>query len=668
MSITNLFRRLMVPNAKPRTIRRRPSPLGRFMEGLEERAVPAVLTVDDNGPAMYATIQAALDASADGDTISVAAGTYNESLAISTDVTLAGAGSGSTFVTAPGTGYLVSLRASGVSISGFTFDGGVTAAFNGNTTAATGASAGIINNFAPGITIPVSDTSITDNVIRNLGGDGIVLQQAGAGNTITGNVISNFGYNTAFAEGYAGIGLFNNTIATVTGNTITMPNGLGSPPKQFGIQIDGVGLPDAKSISGNTIVVSKDSIGISINLVYGGGTLTVDGNYVYTSDPMNADTSGFEPSRGINVQGLYGSSVALTGNYVNASGFTSPTSSAYPAGVGYTTGSFGRGISLYNVGTGVTISGGAVGNSAVGLDVQGSDPIYGGSTTNTTVSVTSATIGGIVGVRLNNSPPANTTFLPGADAAERAAAAAPKSNLQVNFLNGSILGGVSGTNAAAISLLDAADGFTTKVSLGGTGAGTAVTGMVRSNAPVGSTETAVEDLRRTRKFDFGPSSQTVAAGFIGLDAATARYATLGDYGFTAAVNSYSVSTGAALTRDGITGTASTPATFQVDLVANKTYSITVYTGIPATKSQTQVTATASGATVTPTTPASSPVPAGATYSANNGGVFKTVTYTVTTTSATTLNLAFSLFAGTLAQGNNGSTNWAVNGVDVLQIN
>ena len=66
-----------------------------------------ILTVGTGGT--YSTIQAAVDAAGNGDTILIAAGTYREQVTVNgKDITLQGAGSGQTIIEAPDANLLVS--------------------------------------------------------------------------------------------------------------------------------------------------------------------------------------------------------------------------------------------------------------------------------------------------------------------------------------------------------------------------------------------------------------------------------------------------------------------------------------------------------------------------------------------------------------------------------
>ncbi len=79
-------------------------------------AVGATLNV----PCDYATIQEAIDAAVNGDTVRVAAGTYYENVLMKDGVDLLGAGADVTTIDAQGSGSVVDARANDVTISGFT--------------------------------------------------------------------------------------------------------------------------------------------------------------------------------------------------------------------------------------------------------------------------------------------------------------------------------------------------------------------------------------------------------------------------------------------------------------------------------------------------------------------------------------------------------------------
>src|SRR4029077_16666880 len=157
-------------------------------------ATPRIIHV----PFDYSTIQAAVNASNPGDTILVAAATYNETVTVSKSLSVIGAGSSSTIIDARGVGPGVNITgASGVTISGFTIRN------------ADIVSSGVIVAFSNGVTI-------TQNVIRAssqsngtyvLGSNAVTVQA----NNITGNV-----WGIAVQGGFSNILQANN----VTGNAV----------------------------------------------------------------------------------------------------------------------------------------------------------------------------------------------------------------------------------------------------------------------------------------------------------------------------------------------------------------------------------------------------------------------------------------------------------------
>jgi parallel beta-helix repeat protein len=82
--------------------------------------VPGTWIVDDDGPADFHTIQEAINAASDGDTILVRSGIYYENVVVNKSVSLIGEDNSNTVVDGSSAGNVFSLVASNVSISGFT--------------------------------------------------------------------------------------------------------------------------------------------------------------------------------------------------------------------------------------------------------------------------------------------------------------------------------------------------------------------------------------------------------------------------------------------------------------------------------------------------------------------------------------------------------------------
>ena len=133
-------------------------------------------------PGGYATIQSAVNAANSGDTINVAAGTYNEAVYITKGIALVGAGSNSTTIAAQGLGDTNTVTFNGTatnnaSISNFTIMGATGDYPNGRGITCSNGSPSITNNTISGnkegIICDSSSPSITNNTISGNKYDGI---------------------------------------------------------------------------------------------------------------------------------------------------------------------------------------------------------------------------------------------------------------------------------------------------------------------------------------------------------------------------------------------------------------------------------------------------------------------------------------------------------------
>lgn len=191
-----------------------------------------------NVPSQYPTIQAAIDAAEDGDTVQVAAGTYYENIAISKAVNVIGEGRDRTFL-GTGSGWpadAVRITADGLTFSGFHVNGGIicygaSPVVEHNTITNTGANYyGIYADYDFG-RHRYANPVIQNNLIMNCP-DGIQLFWSRA--VIRNNVIvlnSAYGVNVSWAwpvienntianNGIAGIQNFYYSYATIRNNII----------------------------------------------------------------------------------------------------------------------------------------------------------------------------------------------------------------------------------------------------------------------------------------------------------------------------------------------------------------------------------------------------------------------------------------------------------------
>lgn len=227
----------------------------------------------------FTTIQAAINASAQGGTVLVCPGTYPEQISIFHPLTLKGVdigGSNLALITMPpgGTGIQVYVQATNVNISDLTIDGsnnGATFCGQGPTGIYYWLSSGIINHVAvrnefPAVEIPdclsgdgifvgtndtgASNVTIENSSIHSFQANGIEVRGRGASATIKSNSV---GGNVPGLSGN-GIALWFGGSGTITGNSIVnvlepiaFPNFFGAG---YGIIIQ---CSQGVVVSGNTI-------------------------------------------------------------------------------------------------------------------------------------------------------------------------------------------------------------------------------------------------------------------------------------------------------------------------------------------------------------------------------------------------------------------------------
>jgi len=194
------------------------------------QAEAATLDVCTSG-CTYSSIQAAITAAANGDTITVAAGSYNENVIVDKSVTLTGAGRDVTTVTAVNTIEPVfRVTADGVTISGFTLTGasghqeepfqdGDGINLDGADNCVVTDNAFIANR--QGAYVTGSNNAFQRNIISNNFSNGVILiddedepTHLGDNNTFDGNTIAdNIKYGLSISSS-------NNTVInnTITGN------------------------------------------------------------------------------------------------------------------------------------------------------------------------------------------------------------------------------------------------------------------------------------------------------------------------------------------------------------------------------------------------------------------------------------------------------------------
>jgi parallel beta-helix repeat protein len=134
---------------------------------------PKTWTVDDDGPADFRTIQEAINAAEEGDTILVMSGFYREAVVVNKTLSLQGTNKRDTIIDGNNSWTVVTVWANSSSISGFTIQNS--------------------GDYPEGLIIEYSSgNSIHGNTIKNSGNRGIEINQIN--NEVTDNEVLNAYY------------------------------------------------------------------------------------------------------------------------------------------------------------------------------------------------------------------------------------------------------------------------------------------------------------------------------------------------------------------------------------------------------------------------------------------------------------------------------------------
>ena len=158
-------------------------------------------TVDDNGPADFSTIGKAIDPAAPGDTILVSPGFYSENVNVYKTLALLGQNETQTIIKGNSAGVII--RASNVTVNGFTFQGNGTSITDGidvepfyagpfiSPSCGENISSNIITGSRLGINLHSSSNNIiSTNTITNSSSYGIFLNWGSDNNRVCSNIIT----------------------------------------------------------------------------------------------------------------------------------------------------------------------------------------------------------------------------------------------------------------------------------------------------------------------------------------------------------------------------------------------------------------------------------------------------------------------------------------------
>jgi len=147
--------------------------------------------VDDDGPADFRTIQEAINAASNGDTIFVKNGTYSESIVLNKTLSLIGENAKTTILNGQDSAATICITADNAHVSGFA-----------------------VTSTGTGILLRSSGCVLSGNNIASNGDYGISIDWGfSSNNVLTGNTITGSNYGICFNDDYNGCWFYNNTIS-----------------------------------------------------------------------------------------------------------------------------------------------------------------------------------------------------------------------------------------------------------------------------------------------------------------------------------------------------------------------------------------------------------------------------------------------------------------------
>lgn len=245
--------------------------------------------------ATYGTIQAAIDAATNGDTLTVEPGSYPGSVLLNKDLTIQGSGAASTVVTSAGTVFAINAAGSGSSVSGIGTTGGARG-FNLNSVtnvlldevSATGNSSFGVNFDGASAGVTLRDSSFSNNASSGIkvGSSARVSDLAIDGCNVNGNLFGLYA-----ADGSAATYSANAQLDGITVNNGTTFSGNSS--KGIFIESMNDGMFDGITVVNSGIgTTGGTGSGIDINLKYAAYTNLTIRNSVVTGCGQNYSFGG----------------------------------------------------------------------------------------------------------------------------------------------------------------------------------------------------------------------------------------------------------------------------------------------------------------------------------------------------------------------------------------